>query len=343
MARVFVAIPSLDDAELIPTILDAIKKASGIHHVQIGVSIASSTQKLYRKVKKIKKLYPENITLDYHRVTKDNAASLMGVGRGRIRANNLYSGEDYYLQIDSHSMFLQDWDSQLIELLEQAKAETKNELVLLTAYAGKYYLDENRERTSRGFDSVPGNSKPNGFMYPTFSDADFSTGYVPMWGVHESEVARGSEKLFLPSFKFNANFSFGDRDFALNPGITEQEVFFEEEILQSVELMGRGYSLVYPNVEEAIVKHYYADFGNDEEVHKKYKRKTMKIAFKSSNSEYHRSMSTRNYMSYMTNPENAKKIESYQRYAGIDLMAGVAKRKFNIPQSWRLDIFEDQS
>jgi len=342
MARVFVAIPSLDDNELVPTMLDALEKSSGLHHVVLGVSIASSTKKLYRKASKVQKQYPQNIVLDYHKITKSNAASLMGVGKGRLRANGLYGGEEYYLQIDSHTMFSKDWDSQLVDLFEQAKVETGNDLVLLTAYAGKYYLDENKQRTLRGFDSVPGSSKPNGFMYPTFSDADFSSGYVPMWGVHESEIARGSEKLFLPSFKFNANFSFGGKDFALNTGITEKEVFFEEEILQSIELMGRGYSLVYPNVEEAIIKHYYADFGNDEEVFKKYKRKTMKIAFRNSGSLYHKSLSDRNYMNYMTNPENSKKIESYQRYAGIDLLSGVAKRKFPFPKSWRLDMFEDQ-
>ena len=38
--------------------------------------------------------------------------------RVRNKANSLYNGEEYYLQVDSHSQFVDNWDEILINQLE---------------------------------------------------------------------------------------------------------------------------------------------------------------------------------------------------------------------------------
>ena len=35
----------------------------------------------------------------------------------------MFRGEQYYLQIDSHSEFVQDWDEKLIKMVEDAPAK----------------------------------------------------------------------------------------------------------------------------------------------------------------------------------------------------------------------------
>jgi hypothetical protein len=41
----------------------------------------------------------------------------------RYLGGKFYRGEQYYLQIDSHSEFIQDWDAHLIQMVEDAPAE----------------------------------------------------------------------------------------------------------------------------------------------------------------------------------------------------------------------------
>ena len=50
---------------------------------------------------------------------------------------NLYSGQDYVLQIDSHTRFIQDWDEMYIEDYLQF-----NEEVILTGFPPQYKLGD---------------------------------------------------------------------------------------------------------------------------------------------------------------------------------------------------------
>ncbi len=55
----------------------------------------------------------------------------------RSRANALFSGEDYYLQIDAHMRFDDGWDTRLIDMLEGIDAAKP----VLTAYPPGYHTD----------------------------------------------------------------------------------------------------------------------------------------------------------------------------------------------------------
>ena len=48
----------------------------------------------------------------------------------RSRAGKLYNGEDYFLDVDSHTRFAQRWDADLIEMLEEQCPQRS----VLTAY-----------------------------------------------------------------------------------------------------------------------------------------------------------------------------------------------------------------
>ena len=234
-------------------------------------------------------------------------------------------------------MFEDGWDNTLISLLNDAKREIQSDKVILTAYAGKYYLDNNGERTLRGFDSIPGESKQHSFMYPMFIKDEVKYGIIPLWSMTNSEIARSSERKFLPSIKFNANFAFGDMGFAKNTCISEDIVFFEEEIIQTIELMKRGYSLVYPNVESATIRHFYADFASVENMKKKYKRKDLSLLFNKISVEDQVANAKATYLSYIKNSLNKDALQSYKRYANVDLISGMVFDQ-GIPKNWKLDI-----
>ena len=343
MKKIFVSIASLDDKELPATVENAIKSAEYPDRIVLGVSIASSDKKLFNLIKKIQKAYPNNIRILYTKIKSSNQENLVGVGRGRIRAFSLYKQEDYFLQIDSHSMFSDGWDTDLVDLLNQAKSHIKSEKVILTAYAGKYYIDDTGARYVYENDNIPGSIRKLGFLYPTFVDRGTRNEIIPAWSVTKSKNARELDEIFIPSFKFNANFAFGDRYFANNLSITDREIFFEEELIQTVRLMGLGFSLVFPNVENSQVKHLYADHGTNDEINTNYNRKNIVVAFDSVDTNFHQSLSSKNYFNFISNQKNKDVVESYQRYAGLNMFTAKSTSDDSLPDTWKLDLFKDSS
>lgn len=52
-----------------------------------------------------------------------NESESLGPYMARYLGGKFYRGEQYYLQIDSHSEFIQDWDAHLIQMVKDAPAE----------------------------------------------------------------------------------------------------------------------------------------------------------------------------------------------------------------------------
>lgn len=338
MKSIFVSITSLEDKEALPTVLDAFDKAEMPERVFIGIAIASAKKDTLKQILAAKKKYKDNIRVSYDKVALKNHLNLFGVGRGRLRARKLYNSEDYFLQIDSHTMFEAGWDSKLIALHSEAKQELGLDKVIITAYAGKYYIDDNRNRHLSDLDNIPGTSKRYGFLYNTFYDGHSRYDIVPSWVVNDSEKIRSLQDKFVPSLKFNANFAFGDKEFAENLGITENEIFFEEELIQTIRLMSYGFALVHPNIESATIRHLYADYGTNEEIISSYKRTNLATEFYSVGLDYQKSLAMKNYLGYISDIDNRHAIESYQRYAGINLFSSRVNRNTILPSTWKLDI-----
>lgn len=52
-----------------------------------------------------------------------NESESLGPYMARYLGGKFYQGEQYYLQIDSHSEFVQDWDAKLVKMVEDAPAK----------------------------------------------------------------------------------------------------------------------------------------------------------------------------------------------------------------------------
>ena len=133
MASIFVQIASFQDYELPRTIRDCILKSSPDNEIFFGVH-SCEMPNLEIIIDNFKNL----------KIEKSIAPKNLGVGLARYIANEFYDGQDYYLQIDSHTRFIQDWDKHLIESYLLYKQEGLNPAI--TSYPGIYFYENNHTK-----------------------------------------------------------------------------------------------------------------------------------------------------------------------------------------------------
>lgn len=325
MDKIFVAFPAMDDPEMLATAINAFRSAKYPERIYLGIAVQSVKKSLFRRVnRKFKEFIDEpnlgNIRTSFTRITSRNFFDKAGVGRGRQLAWDLYQGEEYALQVDAHTWFGQDWDEHLIELHTQAKEFTGLDKVVLTAYAGMYsYVDAGKRE--------PLDNEKGVFRYPYFvHDSRFSQ-FVPNW--LDESISDAGKYRFLPCVKFNANFSFGDKQFAENNGLLKHGIFWEEEVAQSVNLFDSGFALVFPVVSFPIICHLYGANANswggkrtgyEEYVSPRVQNLLGKI-------------SRLNWRYFIEDPKNRAAIKRYEHWAKVSLRYGVLKENY-IPSTF---------
>lgn len=129
---IFISIASYRDAELIPSILDCVTKAKNKYRLYFGICL-QDIKKRYYLLKHIRKKHKLNM----HIIFMDWRDS-KGVCWARyLIQKKLYSKELYYLQIDSHSRFTEEWDELLIHWFNK-KCQSGVDKPILTAYCPQF-------------------------------------------------------------------------------------------------------------------------------------------------------------------------------------------------------------
>lgn len=147
MNTIFVSIACYRDSDVVNTIHNLYSTALDPDRVFVGVYVQSD--------------YDEDILLRYSLdgllssgekfvknilVVNQAHTTAVGVGMARyIIQKNLYAGEDYYLQIDSHSRFIYRWDAILIDQIKRRKGQ--NNKVIISTYPHSF---EEYEEYRRG-------------------------------------------------------------------------------------------------------------------------------------------------------------------------------------------------
>lgn len=124
MKTIFITIPSYEDPQLIETIDSAISKASYPKNIFFAVALQ------YKKVKAPdmgKYFRNPNIKYTYY-----NVDTRPGVNQVRHDLQKFYNGQDYYLMIDSHSLFMDNWDEILIKEHEKVCKDLGHDKVILS-------------------------------------------------------------------------------------------------------------------------------------------------------------------------------------------------------------------
>lgn len=226
MSTIFVQIASFNDKELSKTVNDCILKSSGANNIKFGIHECYIDEQTF--------FNDENISISYSKAPDD-----LGVGISRYMANKFYNGEDYYLQIDSHTRFKKDWDILAIENLE--KNFSLGNKCILSSYPPQYYYDDNGEEVIDFY------ATPSIVIVKKNNKELFSS-----LRILEQEGIPPNQTMCSESI--SAGFIFGRGDISSvvqNPAI----FYLGEEILRAAAFYTSGYNIVCPD--QSLVFHLY--------------------------------------------------------------------------------------
>jgi hypothetical protein len=236
---IFISIASYRDPEISRTIKSALDNASGIYNIHFGVVI----QEYERDLPDLS--WVPNLSL---KVMHPKEAR--GAGYARSISMDLYNEQDYYLQIDSHTIFAQDWDILCISELQMAQKISNNKKVILSYFPPPYFVELNNTISfpTKDKERVPYPTKQKPWLNKRkdwtalrieFDDKDFRA-------PEESSTVLGG---FI--------FTTGNitKEVPYDPEIS----FFGEEICFAMRSWTRGWDIYSPS--KKIVYHFYGRGG----------------------------------------------------------------------------------
>jgi len=239
---IFVSIASYRDSECSDTIESIYSNAKNPENIYIGIceqnNYDNSNELCLLKNNKIYKKYENNIKI--HRM---NYKEAKGPTYARYFCSKLWSGQQYYFQIDSHTKFVKDWDIHLITMLEQCR-KYSNKPVL-----SAYPPTETQLKTLTGV-SVMDNCKISSNGLPIFYAGFWKMDAVPNEPIKSPKPFVAGGFMFLDSTFLN--------EVPYDPYLSG--LFQGEETLFSARLFTNGYDIFAPNI--LVCTHHYNREGS---------------------------------------------------------------------------------
>jgi len=295
---IFIQIASYRDPELLKTLDDCISNAEFPENLRFGICWQHSEEDEWDNID----LYKNDPRF---RILDINYKDSTGACWARNSIQQLYQGETYTFQLDSHHRFIKNWDTELIGMLKglQAKGHAKP---LITSYISSY----NPETYPDGKTEVPwlmnfDRFTPEGVIF-------FLPATIPGWEDMTEPI---------PSRFYSAHFAFTIGEFANEVQHDPEFYFHGEEITIAIRAYTHGYDLFHPH--KIIAWHEYTRKGRTKQwdddsewgkrnarTHEKT-RKLLGIDGESYDSDEER------YGKYGLG--RVRSIEEWERYAGIRL------------------------
>ena len=233
---IFVQIASYRDPQLIPTIEDMLSNAKNPNNLRIAISWQHSPEDEWDNL-------DEYMGDDRFKILDIPYEDSQGACWARNLLQQLYDGETYTLQIDSHTRFIKNWDYELKKELKRLQKKGINK-PLLTSYAPSFEPDNDPDmRIQKPWRMDFDRFSPDGnvhFLPATIDDADERTEPIP---------ARF----------YSAHFAFTLGEFAEKVQHDPQYYFHGEEISIAVRAFTHGYDLLHPH--RIFLWHYYTRKG----------------------------------------------------------------------------------
>jgi len=129
---IFVSIASYRDKELIKTVNSCLYKAKYPENIKIGICWQ------YDEEEDIT-VFDNNPQISSHKVYWKDVEGSVCWARNIIQ-QELFNDEEYYFQIDSHTLFAQDWDEILINMYKELPTDKA-----VISVGPPYYYDETAE------------------------------------------------------------------------------------------------------------------------------------------------------------------------------------------------------
>jgi len=325
---IYIAIPTMYDNQIPFTVFEAIQAAANPDDLTIGLVLMETAHpdldyEFYYKDKIEKLLEFPQVKFKRFKVGEYEPS----IGFGRDQALSMYGGEDYILQVDSHTLFEKNWDTRLIKMYEGALEATQNSKTIMTAYLPGFKHLDSGERVPLRHDKIA--------QYPIMIFRTWNNTGIPAW---KDEPLAGpdshqyrSDELYVPAVKFNAQFVFSNKHYFGNTGLDIDTIFWEEEIIQTMSLLEAGFSLVFPNMTIPLSHLFQNNTSFEEVLHPTY-RVSGANPNMLSNVEYYDNIRD-NWVKYVTNPANKSKVDRFCQYTKINLKYGPFKEGY-IPKEF---------
>jgi hypothetical protein len=227
--KIFVQIASYRDPELLPTIRDCISRAKNPELLTFGICWQRDE----------KETMGEFSTDERFRILDYSWTKSKGLCWARSEIQKLWNNEEYTLQIDSHHRFLQDWDEELIEMMEM----TRSEKPIITTYAGMYRPSDNTLLNVEPYKMVASNFTPSGtILFRPHSIPDLQNLTKPIPARFVSGHFFFTYGIHCEEYKYDPNIYFAG-----------------DEISLSIRSYTLGYDLYHPH--KTVVWHEYTREG----------------------------------------------------------------------------------
>lgn len=229
MEKIFIQIASYRDAELLKTIESCVLKASYPERLTFGIINQYSLE--------------DSFNFDINKYEKDPRFKILnipynlslGACWARSETNKMYGQEDFTLQIDSHTRFVQNWDSKMIsswKSMEDNKA-------IFTSYPAPYSPLEPNEGIQEKV-----------YIIHTYDIKNYATKQRPK--VMDNWKTRGKP---YRARHVAAGFIFGIGKIIEDVPYDPELYFSGEESSLAIRYYTHGYNLYHPN--ENFLWHYY--------------------------------------------------------------------------------------
>jgi hypothetical protein len=234
--KIFVQIASYRDPQLIPTIENMLENAKRPKNIVIGVA---------------RQFHPEDGFDDLSKYEKDKRFRILnipyteskGVCWARHQVQQLYGGEEYTLQIDSHMRFEKNWDDEMIKMIKQLQKKGHKK-PLLTGYVSSFDPENDPAgRVTEPWRMVFDRFTPEGVVF-------FLPETIPGWKEMKEPT---------PARFYSAHYCFTLGEFSTEVQHDPEFYFHGEEISISVRAYTHGYDLFHPH--KVLVWHEYTRKG----------------------------------------------------------------------------------
>ena len=230
---IFIQIASYRDPQLVPTLRDCVKNADNPDNLVFGICWQrDSTESL-----------EEFTNLPNVKVIDVPYKESKGACWARNKIQQLYNGETYTLQLDSHHRFVKGWDTICIDMIKELQADGFKK-PLLTGYIPSFDPDDDpnarvQEPWKMDFDRFI----PEGAVF-------FLPATIEDWHTRTKP---------LPARFYSAHFCFTLGEFSVEVQHDPDYYFHGEEISIAVRAYTHGYDLFHPH--KIIAWHEYTRKG----------------------------------------------------------------------------------
>ena len=233
---IFIQIASFCDPQLIPTIKNILENAKNPKNLVFGIARQFNPEDGFDNIDEFRDDKRFRIVDIPHTESK-------GVCWARNIVQQLYKGEKYTLQIDSHMRFAPNWDVEMIGMIKQLQ-KMGIPKPLLTGYVSSFDPDNDPDgRVQEPWRMAFDRFIPEGALF-------FLPETIPNWRELESPV---------PARFYSAHFCFTLGEFSNEVQHNPEYYFHGEEISIAARAFTWGYDLFHPH--KVLVWHEYTRKG----------------------------------------------------------------------------------